>query len=301
MKALVTGATGFVGRRLVERLIQPVVLSRDVRRAELRFAAHDVCVRAWNPMNEPPPPDAFEGVQVVFHLAGEPIAEGRWTAEKKRRIRESRVIGTRNLVDTLLRLPTKPDVLVSASAVGFYGDRGDELLPESASPGSGFLPQTCVEWERESLRAQETGIRVVNPRVGIVLGPGGGAIGKMETLFRLGLGAPLGSGRQWMPWIHLEDLLSLMLMAAEREDLTGPINAAAPFPVTNSEFTKALGRAVQRPTILPSVPGMVLRFGIGEMADALLGSQRVVPQAAEKAGFEFRYKTIDAALGQIFA
>lgn len=301
MKILVTGATGFVGQRLVERLEQPVVLSRDVQRAELRLAAHDVRVWPWDPQREPPPVDAFDGVEAVIHLAGEPIADARWTDTRKERIRASRVVGTRNLVQALQDLPQRPHTLVSASAVGYYGDRGDQLLREDAKPAEGFLPQTCIDWERESRAAESAGIRVVNPRIGLVLGLDGGALAKMAMPFRMGLGTPLGTGKQWMPWIHRDDLVSLLIFAAENQGISGAMNATSPFPVTNLEFTQALGRAVRRPTFLPSVPGMLLKLGLGEMAEILLASQRAVPQVAEQAGFEFRYKTIDAALAQIFA
>jgi uncharacterized protein (TIGR01777 family) len=281
---------------LIRQLEEPVVLSRNADRARKELAGTSVFV--WDPLAGEPPADAFDGVEAVFHLAGEPIAEGRWTAAKKARIRDSRVIGTQNLVAALNRLDRKPSVLLSASAVGFYGDRADEILDESALPGDDFLSKTCIAWEQAATPAAESGIRVVNPRIGIVLGPDGGAIEKMAVLFRLGLGSPLGHGRQWMPWIHVDDLVGLLLWAAARTDLQGPLNAASPNPVTNREFTKQLGRALHRPTLLPPVPAFVLRATLGGFADALLASQRVVPKVLATAGYAFHYPDLEQALSE---
>jgi uncharacterized protein (TIGR01777 family) len=300
MKALVTGATGFIGRRLVGQLDEVVVLSRDAERARQTLAGGDVHVYAWDPQAGSPPPQAFDGVKAVFHLAGESVAEGRWTAAKKQRIRDSRVVGTRNLVAAIRDLATRPKVLVSASAVGFYGDRNDETLTEQAGPGDDFLAQVSVAWEQEARQADALGLRVVNPRIGIVLGADGGAAPKMARLFRLGLGSPLGSGRQWMPWIHLDDLVQLLLFVAGREGLQGPCNAVAPEPTTNRDFTKALARVLHRPAVLPSVPGFALRTALGEFAGALLASQKVSPQVALAEGFEFRHPGIDEALRDVF-
>lgn len=305
MRAVVTGATGFVGRRLLEYLDRPTVLTRNPEKARdsleksLGIASSLIAIHPWNAEKEPAPPAAFEGADVVFHLAGEPVAEGRWTAEKKRRIRASRELGTRNLVATLAELAVKPKVLISASAVGFYGDAGDAILDENAPRGNDFLAEICEAWKRESRTAEQAGIRVVNPRIGIVLGRNGGALAKMLSPFYLGAGSPLGSGRQWMPWIHLDDLIGLMLFAADNEQLHGPVNATAPNPVTNRDFTKALGRAVRRPTILPPVPAFVLRLMFGELADVLLGSQRAVPKALEQAGYPFQFPELQPALEDI--
>lgn len=300
MKALITGATGFVGKRLLHRLDEPaVVLSRNAAKAEKTLSAFNVKAFNWDAENQPAPAEAFDGVDVVFHLAGEPVAEGRWTAEKKRRLRESRVEGTRNLVNTLVQLPKKPRVLISASAVGYYGDRGDELLTEDASPRDDFLGEICQAWERESHAARQAGIRVVNPRIGIVLGEKGGAISKMLTPFKLGVGSPLGSGKQYMPWIHIDDLVSLMLFAAERESISGPLNGTAPHPVTNYEFTKTLGRVLNRPTFMPSPPVFMLKTLIGEFANVLLQSQNAVPKRSLDAGFHFHYPDLEPALREI--
>ena len=295
MRALVTGATGFVGKKLLSRLERPVVLSRDAAAASARLGS-EVQVFAWDPQREPPPPEAFADIDVVFHLAGESVAAGRWTAAKKARIRASRIVGTRNLMDTIRRLARQPQVLVSASAIGYYGDRGDEILDETTPPGSDFLSEVCVAWEREAQAAAKAGVRVVNVRLGLVLGKDGGALPRMLTPFRLGLGSPLGSGRQWMSWIHVDDVVGLLLLAAERPDLQGPLNATAPQPVTNREFTQALGRAVRRPTFLPAVPAGALRLALGELASLLLTSQRVLPRRAQAAGYTFVYSSLEDAL-----
>jgi uncharacterized protein (TIGR01777 family) len=298
MRALVTGATGFVGRKLVVRLERPVVLSRDAAAAGARLGS-EVQVFAWDPLREAAPPEAFTDVDAVFHLAGESVAAGRWTAAKKARIRDSRTIGTRNLTDTIRRLACKPKVLVSASAIGYYGDRGDEILDETAPPGSGFLGEVCTAWEREAQAAAEAGVRVVCVRLGLVLGADGGALPKMLTPFRLGLGSPLGSGRQWMSWIHVDDVIGLLLLAAERTDLQGPVNATAPQPVTNREFTKALGRVLRRPTFLPAVPATALRLVLGELASVVLASQRVLPHRAQAAGYNFAHPGLEEALQRL--
>ena len=300
MKALITGATGFVGKRLLHRLNEPaVVLSRNAAKAEKTLAAFKVKAFNWDAENQPAPAEAFDGVDVVFHLAGDPVAEGRWTEEKKRRMRASRVEGTRNLVNTLVQLPKKPRVLISASAVGYYGDRGDEVLTEDASPRDDLLAEICVAWERESHAARNAGIRVVNPRIGIVLGEKGGAISKMLTPFKLGVGSPLGTGKQFMPWIHIDDLVGLMIYAAEHESISGAVNGTAPNPVTNYEFTKTLGRVVSRPTFMPAPPNFMLKILIGEFANVLLASQNAVPKRALDAGFHFQYPDLEPALREI--
>ncbi|WP_425617523.1 TIGR01777 family oxidoreductase [Anatilimnocola sp. NA78] len=302
MRALITGATGFVGRRLLEKLDQPaVVLSRNAAKARKSLAKYEVTAFNWDAENQPAPAEAFDGVDVVFHLAGEPVAEGRWTKAKKERLRESRVAGTRNLVQTLVQLPSKPRVLISASAVGYYGDRGNELLTEESSPAEDFLGEVCVSWERESHAAKLAGIRVVNPRIGIVLGEKGGAIGKMLIPFQFGLGSPLGTGKQYMPWIHIDDLVHQMIWAAQHESVSGAINGTAPNPVTNLEFTKTLGKVLSRPTFMPAPPTFVLKAALGEFANVLLGSQNAVPKKSLDAGFHFHYTELEPALRQILA
>ena len=298
MRVLVTGATGFVGRRLLPKLDRPVVLSRDAARAEKSLAQFQVKAFAWDP-DRPPPAEAFDGIEAVIHLAGDPVAEGRWTEAKKARIRESRVAGTRNLVATLRAIGGGPKVLVSASAVGIYGDRGDEQLDEQSKPANDFLAEVCQSWEHEALEAASLGIRVATVRVGIVLGEKGGALGKMLTPFYLGMGSPLGSGDQYMPWVHIDDLVGIFLHAAKHDQVQGALNGVAPNPVTNREFTKTLGRAIGRWTFMPPVPGFVLRTMLGEFGDVLLTSQRVYPVATKQAGFVYQYPELEPALRQI--
>jgi uncharacterized protein (TIGR01777 family) len=301
MKALVTGATGFVGPRLLRLLDQPVALSRDPDRAHGRIGHLTGRIVRWDPMQGPPPPEAFADVDVVFHLAGESVAGGRWTAAQKSRIRDSRVIGTRHLVQGIAQAAHKPRVLVSASAVGYYGDRGEEELTEASPPADDFLAQVCIEWEREALAAEQAGVRVALARTGIVLGTGaGGALDKMLFPFKMGAGGPLGSGRQWMPWIHVADLARLYVHAAEHASVTGAMNAVAPNPVRNSEFTKVLARQLHRPAFMPA-PYLGLRLVFGEFAKVLFASQRVVPQVALGTGFVFQYPQLADALREILA
>jgi uncharacterized protein (TIGR01777 family) len=300
MKALVTGATGFVGPRLLRLLDSPVVVSRSPERARQVVGNLAGPIFRWDPQREPLPAEALEGVDVVYHLAGESVAEGRWTASQKARIRDSRVIGTRNLVQGIARADRRPRVLVSASAVGVYGSRGDDELTESAAPADDFLAEVCVAWEREAMAAQQHGVRTVTARTGIVLGAGGGALAKMLTPFKLGAGGPLGNGRQWMPWVHVADLARLYVHAADTASIAGPMNAVAPNPVRNSEFTKALGRQLHRPAFMPA-PYLGLRLLFGEFAQVLFASQRVIPQVALDTGFVFQYPDIAAALREILA
>jgi uncharacterized protein (TIGR01777 family) len=295
VRALITGATGLIGTPLGAKVGDAVVLSRDPARVTRMRAAH-----AWDPGAGPPPAAAWEGVDTVFHLAGEPVAEGRWTPEKKRRIRDSRVLGTQHLVAGMATLARPPSVLVCASAVGFYGDRGDEVLEETASAGEGFLADVCKAWEEAARGAERLGVRVVHARIGIVLAPRGGALARMLTPFRMGLGGRLGSGRQWMPWVHIDDVVGLLLHAAREPAVRGPMNVVGPDPVTNAEFTRALGRTLHRPARLP-VPAVGLRVLFGEVSGALVASARAVPRVAERTGYRFGYPSLDAALGQAVA
>ncbi len=297
MRALVTGATGFIGRQLLPHLDQPIVLSREPDRAMQKLAQFGVTAFHWDPMEGPPPAKAFEGVGTIFHLAGEPIASGRWTAWRKNAIRDSRVLGTKNLIAGLGKLDRRPSVLVSGSAVGYYGSRGDEELTETASRGHDFLADVCVDWEAAASEAKALGMRVVLSRTGVVLGREG-ALQKMMLPFKLGLGGPLGNGKQWMPWIHVDDLVGLLLHAASNPVVSGPMNGVAPQSVTNREFTRALAKALHRPALLP-VPYFGIRLALGEVAQVLFASQRVLPAVAQGAGYTFRYPEIHAALEQI--
>jgi uncharacterized protein (TIGR01777 family) len=246
------------------------------------------------------PREALQGIDVVFNLAGEPVAEGRWTQDKKRRIRDSRVIGTSKLVAGLRELDRKPTVLVSASAVGYYGDRDDQELDETSEVGRGFLAEVCAAWEREALAAEALGVRVVCVRIGIVLARSGGALARMLTPFKLGAGGRLGSGKQWMPWIHLDDVVGVLLHAARNEVVRGAMNAVSPQPVTNAEFTRALGRALHRPAFL-SMPKAALRIAFGEMSEVVMASQRVLPRVAESTGYNFRHPGLEGALAAALA
>jgi uncharacterized protein (TIGR01777 family) len=283
-----------VGRELVRRIEGARVLTRDPADAERRLGS-TVRAWAWRPEAEPAPAAAFEGVDAIFHLAGEPVASGRWTPEKKRRIRDSRVLGTRHLVAALEALPALPRVLVSASAVGFYGDRGDEELREGAGPGKGFLVEVCQEWEAEARAAERLGVRVVTARLGLVLARGGGALERMLTPFRLGVGGQLGNGRQWMPWVHLDDVVGMLQHAALDERLRGPMNVVSPEPVTNAEFTRELGRAIGRPTLF-KVPRLALGVVFGEFGQMLFHSQRVLPAVAWDTHYTFAYSRLGPAL-----
>jgi uncharacterized protein (TIGR01777 family) len=250
-------------------------------------------------MAGPAPSIAFSDVDAVFNLAGEPVAEGRWTEDKQRRIRDSRVLGTRNLVLGLATLERKPAVLVCASAVGYYGDRGNEELTEASAVGSGFLAEVCAEWEREARVAESLGVRVVCVRIGLVLAPNGGALQRMLPPFKLGLGARLGSGQQWTPWVHIEDVIGVLLHAS-RSAVTGALNAVSPAPVTNIDFTSALGRAVHRPAALVA-PKTALRLAFGQMSEILVASQRVLPRATQLSGYVFQYPELNAALAAVIA
>jgi uncharacterized protein (TIGR01777 family) len=292
MNITLTGASGFIGQALVARLRA----EGHTLRALGRRTVPGLPTTLWDGL-APAPAEALAGADAIVHLAGEPVAQ-RWDAAVKRRIRDSRVISTRQLVSALGQLAPRPAVLVCASAIGYYGSRGDERLSETSPPGHGFLEDVCVEWEREADAAAALGLRVVKIRIGIVLGAQGGALRQMLPPFRLGLGGPLGGGRQWMSWIHLDDLVELFRFALERPDVSGALNGTAPHPVTNSEFTRELARAVRRPALFP-VPALALRLLYGEMARILLASQRVLPEAALGAGFGFRYPELRPALAQI--
>jgi len=289
MNILLTGATGFIARHLIPKLSAQGHQLRTLGRRPLE----QLPFLEWTSSREPPP-DALESCDAVIHLAGETVAQ-RWTAEAKRRIRESRIDGTRHLVAALSKAGKKPSVLLSASAVGIYGSRGDELLTEGSPRGSGFLADLTEEWEAASRAAEPLGIRVVNLRFGLVLGRDGGALPKMITPFRLGVGGKLASGKQWTPWVHIEDATNLILFALHHGAVRGPANVTAPNPVTNADFTRTLAGALHRPGFM-TVPAFALKLALGEMSEAVLSSTRAVPATAEAAGFHFTYPELEPAL-----
>ena len=290
MKIVLTGATGFIGARLRAHLTEQ---GHELTCLSRRPAAQSGWY-AWDPESGPPPQAALLEAEAVIHLAGEPVAQ-RWTADVKRRILSSRVQGTHSLVRALAALPVRPAVLVCASAIGYYGSRGDEMLPESAPPGAGFLPDVCIEWERAAGAAAELGLRVVSLRIGVVLDPAGGALAKMLWPFRAGLGGPIAGGQAWTSWIHLNDLVRLIAWAVENRAVVGPVNTVAPNPVRNEAFTRALGKVLQRPAFFP-VPALALKLLYGEMAGVVLASQRVAPERAAQFGFQFNWPDIGPAL-----
>jgi uncharacterized protein (TIGR01777 family) len=289
MNVLVTGGTGFVGNLLVNLLCarndRVTIVTRHPENA--RTARAGVTYERWLP--------DVSRFDAIVHLAGEPVVGKRWDAEQKEKIRSSRVDTTRNLVDLMRTATKKPRVFVCGSATGYYGDRGDELLPESAKPGDAFLSSVCVAWETEAARAEEIGVRAVSIRTGIVLGASGGALAKMLPLFKLGLGGPFGSGRAWFPWVHIHDLCDLMLHAIDIESARGAFNGTAPGVVRNKDFARTLGRVLSRPAILP-VPKLALKIALGEVATFLTDSQRCVPEHALASGFRFKHPDLEPAL-----
>lgn len=311
----VTGATGLLGTALVgalrERGTRVTVLTRDPARAQERLphtgtlqagpslrqdrqAGGDVEAVRWSPLEEPAPSEALAGREAVVHLAGEPVAQ-RWSAKARRAIRDSRVTGTHNLLDGLAQADPRPRTLISSSAVGYYGAHGDEPLDEDAPAGEDFLARVCVEWERAAAGARELGARVVQVRTGVVLDRGGGALAKMLPPFRLGVGGPVAGGYQYIPWIHSEDVVAMMLMALDDERWSGPVNATAPEPVRNRDFSRALGAALGRPALMP-VPALALRALYGEMARIVTTGARAVPAKPLVLGFEFTHPRLEEAL-----
>jgi uncharacterized protein len=296
-RVTITGATGLIGPRIVRALLdegwEVTVLSRDPQRAQEKLG--DVQAHAWDLISEPAPVEALSGRDAVVHLAGEPVAQ-RWSRETKQAIRESRVLGTANLIEGLKAAEARPSVLLCSSATGYYGPRGIEPLDEEAPAGSDFLAEICVAWEQAAERAKELQMRVVRVRTGVVLDRNGGALEKMLPPFRLGVGGPVAGGRQFIPWIHTEDLVGIMLASLVDERWSGPINGTAPSPATNGDFSKTLGRVLHRPALLP-VPGLALKMLYGEMAEIVTSGARVVPAKPLMLGYEFRHPELEEALG----
>jgi uncharacterized protein (TIGR01777 family) len=299
MKLMITGATGFIGSALLQRLsLQShtlTLLSRTPRRP--RQGSREQWL-VWQPGASGAWEQALDGADGIVNLAGEPIAAKRWTESQKENLRSSRIETTRALVQALAKVRTKPKFLISASAVGYYGPRGDEVLTEESSAGSDFLSRLCVEWEDEARKAEGHGVRVALVRTGIVLGKGQGALAKMVPPFKMFVGGRLGSGKQWMPWIHIDDEVALIEFLMTHENARGAFNATSPNPVTMSEFSRALGRALNRPSWAP-VPASLLTILLGEMADMLVAGQRAVPAAAQRLGFRFKYLNLANALAAL--
>jgi len=303
VRILVSGSTGLVGSAAADvlahqgheivRLIRPGTVlpgQQHTSPAELRHIV-------WNPATGVLDSRA-EGADALIHLAGASIAGHRWTQSWKRELRESRVAATRSLIASLRQFRQPPRIFIAASAIGFYGNRGDEILTETAPAADDFLGKVAVAWEQEAQAAEPLGVRVARLRIGMVLGPNGGALARILPPFRMGVGGRLGSGKQWMSWIHIQDLIALITFLMKESTVRGVFNATSPFPVTNREFTQALADAVHRPAILP-VPAFALRWIFGQMSEVLLASQRVFPDAAQRAGFIFQHPDIFAALAQL--
>jgi uncharacterized protein (TIGR01777 family) len=303
MKVLVTGATGFIGSKLIPRLIadghevHAPVRNLDSARVKLPTG---VSFSQWPDATAPLPEGVCEKTDAVIHLAGESIAEGRWTSERKMRLRDSRIKSTERLYECFMKAKSPPKVFISASAVGYYGNRADEALSEQSSAGDDFLAKLTRDWENAATQFSSLGSRVVCVRTGIVLGSQGGALEKLLPAFKFGFGGKLGSGQQWMSWIHIEDLLNIYLFALKNEQVRGAVNAVSMNPTRNSEFTKVLGGALGRPAIL-IVPALALKLALGELSGALLGGARVTPAKLQSLGFQFLYPDLNGALKNIIS
>ena len=292
MKILITGATGLIGTALQKSLRTK---GHQLSLASRKPPKDDSYVQ-WDIQKGFAEPEKLEGIDAVIHLAGENISALRWTDEKKRAIRESRVLGTRNIVDTISELKQRPKVLVAASAIGFYGDRGDEELTETSKAGKNFLAEVSREWESEARRAEDSGVRTVLLRTGIVLSKDGGALGTMLTPFKFGLGGVIGDGKQWMSWISIDDHIEVINFALENENIRGAVNSVSPNPVTNQEFTAVMGEVLYRPTFIP-VPEFAVHLAFGEMGEALLlDSIKVIPKRLLDAGFKFKFPDLKKAI-----
>jgi uncharacterized protein len=296
-RVLVSGVSGPIGTALIPSLKSSGARISRLTRKGATHSAQDEQLIPWDP-TQPIAPDAVSGFEAVVHLAGESIV-GRWTAAKKKEIRDSRVNGTRNLVRALAQAKDKPKVFICSSAIGYYGDRGDEVLTETSAPGTGFLPEVCVEWEAAAQAATDAGIRTISMRTGIVLSPTGGALGKMLTPFRMGVGGRIGNGTQWMSWVDVQDVVGAIHHILKTDLLLGPVNMVAPQPVTNAEFTRTLASVLSRPEIFP-LPAFVVKLAFGEMGEtALLGSQRVEPAQLVGSGYPFQFSELRASLSRL--
>jgi uncharacterized protein (TIGR01777 family) len=297
MKVVITGATGFVGQVIVKQLLaagdEVVVLTRNVARAAITLGSSCKYVQ-WNESEELPPLEALEGADGIINLMGESISK-RWDENQKKKIYNSRIHGTRKLVEAMEQLKKKPSVFVSTSAIGIYGNRGSEEINEGSNVASDFLAKVCLDWENEANKARNHQARVAIIRVGIVLGHGGGALAQMLPIFKLGGGGPLGSGKQYMSWIHIDDLASMYVEALKNPEIKGVLNGTSPYPVTNAEFTKVLGKVVRRPAFLPA-PSFAIKIAFGEMSQILLEGQKVLPVKFKEAKFRFRMPTLEMAL-----
>lgn len=298
MKVLVTGATGFVGRRIVKQLLENnfevVIVTRNIAKAVLVLGSKCKYFQ-WSDTTELPPMEAFEGVTGVINLLGENLADKKWTDEQKKLIHDSRILGTAKLIEAIGSLSEKPKVLVSTSAVGIYGSRSSEDLDESATTGNDFLAQVCKDWETEANKAKNLGLRVAIIRVGVVLGEKGGALKKMLPIFKLGLGGKMGTGNQYMSWIHVEDLASMYVEAVKDSSIEGVYNGTAPYPATNAEFSRALGKVLKRPALAPA-PAFAIKTLLGEMSVVVLEGQKVLPVKFKAKKFRYRYPTLEMTL-----
>lgn len=298
MKVLLTGGTGFVGSAIVKELLtsghQVVILTRNIPKAAITLGSSCQYFH-WANTNTLPPLEAFEGVEGVINLMGEGIADKKWDDEQKKKIYNSRIEGTSKLVEAMSGLAKKPRVLVSTSAIGIYGNRGSEDINENSELANDFLADVCKDWEREANRALDIGMRVAIMRVGVVLGREGGALKKMLPIFKLGAGGPVGSGNQYMSWIHVEDLARMYIEAVKNESIKGPYNCTAPYPATNAQFSKELGRALKRPAFMPA-PAFALKLVFGEMSSVLLEGQKVLPIHFKEKKFRYQYPTLEMAL-----
>ncbi len=300
MNILVTGATGFIGREVLLKLASAgheiTILTRDEKTAPVKVPVHCRIFR-WDSSLLQPPKEAFDGIDAVVHLAGENIV-GRWTQTRKTEIKRSRVLSTHHLVEAFRQLDKKPEVFICASGIGIYGDRQAVELDDSASPGDGFLSELCQSWESEALKAETLGIRTVALRIGVVLGRRGGAFKLMSPSFRLGLGGRIGNGEQWMSWIHVNDLARMVLHLLEQKSVTGPVNAVSSQPIQNRTFSKLLGKVLRRPALLPA-PRFLIKLLLGETAEIMLGSLKVLPKKIEQSGFEFEFPDPETALSDL--